>query len=213
MARRPRWVRRQVIELLLAAPRRTNELAETIGVSVPAVSRHLRVLRDRKLVDRVDVEGDGRGRQYQLDPTRLVALSSWLGGGHWTDTLPETSGDADGNEFLARVGGFLDAFAESDTALFERHLATDVELVFPGSPQRWDKRSTVASVAGHAPYVEWRISDSSLRELAPGLTLVTTTVAVRTTEGANAVPVVQSMVFDDTGNPWTLRFVQQSSAC
>lgn len=68
-------------------------------------------------------------------------------------------------------------------------------------------------MAGHAPYVEWRISDSSLRELAPGLTLVTTTVAVRTTEGANAVPVVQSMVFDDTGNPWTLRFVQQSSAC
>lgn len=204
--------RRQVVELLAKAPRRTNELAETIGVSVPAVSRHLRVLRERDLVDRVDVEGDGRGRQYQLNPARLATLASWLGGNHWADTLSGTSRDPDVNELLTRVGGFLDGFAESNTAFFERHLAADVELVFPGTPQRWGRASTIASVAEHAPYADWDISEYSVRALSPDLTFVTITVDVRTIEGAEALPVVQSMLFDDSSDPWTLRFLQQSPA-
>lgn len=204
--------RRRVIELLIEAPRRTNELAEAIGVSVPAVSRHLRVLRERDLVDRVDVEGDGRGRRYELNVDRLAALYTWLGGTHWTDELAGASSDPDVGEYLARVGGFLDGFAASDTEFFERHLAADVELVFPGSARRWDKKSTLANVAEHPPYVAWDISESSVRALAPGLTLVTITVVVQTTEGAEASPVVQSMVFDDTSSPWTLRFLHQSTA-
>ncbi len=204
--------RRQVIELLVDQPRRTNELAEAIGVSVPAVSRHLRVLRERDLVERMDVEGDGRGRQYQLNPARLAALATWLGGDHWTKQLSAAAGDPDANEYLARVGGFLDGFAESDASFFERHLAADVELIFPGSPTRWNRESTIASVAGHAPYVAWDISDSSVRALGAGLTLVVITVAVRTTISDDAVSVIQSMVFDDNHDPWTLRFLQQSPA-
>jgi len=204
--------RRRVIELLVEGPRRTNELADVIGVSVPAVSRHLRVLRERSLVERLDVEGDGRGRRYQLNPDRLAPLASWLGGDHWATQLPAGAGDPDAEGFLARVGGFLDGFANADTSFFERHLAADVELVFPGSSTRWDKASTVASVAGHAPYVAWDISESSIRALGGGLTLVVITVAVQTTVNETAAPVVQSMVFDDTSDPWTLRFLHQSPA-
>lgn len=204
--------RRQVIELLIDEPRRTNELAASIGVSVPAVSRHLRVLRERGLVERVDVEGDGRGRQYQLNPARLAVLASWLGGGHWTAQLSATAGDPDSEEYLRRVGGFLDGFADSDIGFFDRHLAADVELIFPGSLTRWDKESTIASVAGHAPYIAWDIADSSVRTLGAGLTLVIITVAVRTTTSDDATSVVQSMVFDDNEDPWTLRFLQQSPA-
>ena len=115
-------------------------------------------------------------------------------------------------QYLARVGGFLDGFAESDASFFERHLAADVELVFPGSPSRWNKESTIASVAGHAPYVAWDISESSVRALGAGLTLVVIAVAVRTTINDAAVSVTQSMVFDDNHDPWTLRFLQQSPA-
>ena len=106
--------RRQVVELLIERPRRTNELAEAIGVSVPAVSRHLRVLRERELVDRVDVPGDGRGRLYTLNPPRLETLASWLGSNHWTKKLSATATDPDHSVFLGRVGGFLDAFANAD---------------------------------------------------------------------------------------------------
>ncbi len=204
--------RRRVIELLIDEPRRTTELAEIIGVSVPAISRHLRVLRERGLVERVDVEGDGRGRQYQLDPARLTTLASWLGGGHWTTQLGSAADDPDTNEFLTRVGGFLDGFAESDPSFFERHLAADVELIFPGSATCWNKESTIASVAGHAPYVAWDISDSTVRPLGAALTLVVITVAVRTAANDDATPVVQSMIFDDNSDPWTLRFLQQSPA-
>ena len=204
--------RRQVIEMLIDEPRRTSELAEAIGVTVPAVSRHLRVLRERNLVERIDVEGDGRGRMYKLNPARLGTLAQWLGGNRWAAQLPNAAQTPDGKEYLARVGGFLDAFAQSDASFFQRHLGDDVQLLFPGSPTRWDKASTVASVSGHAPYVAWEISESSVTTLAAGLTLVVVTVEVRTTASNSAVPVIQSMVFDDSQDPWTLRFLHQSSA-
>ncbi len=205
--------RRRVVELLVEAPRRTNELAESVGISVPAVSRHLRVLRDRGLVVRVDVEGDGRGRRYELAPECLDSLASWLGGHHWSRALPNAALAPSGDDlgvFLERVGGFLDAFAASDSGFFERHLADDVELYFPGASDPWDKASTVASVEGHAPYVEWAITRSSVRILAPGLTMVVVGTVVRTAAAAGGTPVVQSMIFDDRNDPWLLRFLQQS---
>lgn len=204
--------RRKVIELLVEAPRRTSELAAALGVSVPAVSRHLRVLREQEVVERVDVDGDARGRRYQLDTRRFEALGSWLDGNRWRERLATASDDASVNEYLARVGGFLDGFAQSDVSFFERHLDADVELVFPGSSVRWDRASTIASVEGHAPYIAWDIVDSSVRSLGTGLTLVVITVSVQTTVSVDAATVVQSMVFDDNRDPWTLRFLQQSPA-
>jgi len=167
-------------------------------------------LRERDVVERLDVEGDGRGRQYRLNPSGLSAIAEWLRGEHWTTQLSAASGDPEASEYLARVGGFLDGFAQSDASFFERHLSTDAELIFPGSSARWDKASTVASVVGHSPYVEWNISDTDVRPLGDGLTLVVATVVVRTAAAAAPASVVQSMIFDDSHDPWTLRFLQQT---
>lgn len=202
--------RRCVIERLANGPARTNELARAVGVSVPAVSRHLRVLRENGLVERSDVDGDGRGREYRLELAGLSVVADWIESDRWATRLASRSSDPIAAEYLARVGAFLDAFAASDADYFERHLSPDAELVFPGAATRWDRDSTVASVADHAPYTEWKVSDSTVRSLGGDITLVVVKVAVRTATSHATESVVQSMIFDDSGDPWQLRFLQQT---
>jgi DNA-binding transcriptional ArsR family regulator len=70
--------RRRVVELLREHPRRAGELAEAFGVSAPAMSRHLRVLRTRGLVEEERVDDDARVRVYRLRREPFDALSLWL---------------------------------------------------------------------------------------------------------------------------------------
>lgn len=58
--------RRRIVELLRVRPRRAGELAQEFSVSVPAVSRHLRRLREAGIVADARVPGDGRVRVYSL---------------------------------------------------------------------------------------------------------------------------------------------------
>lgn len=67
--------RRQILDLLVDAEVTAGELAAAFPVSRPAVSRHLRVLREAGLVR---VRGDGRRRLYALDPRPLRELDTWL---------------------------------------------------------------------------------------------------------------------------------------
>ncbi|HEX4212888.1 MAG TPA: metalloregulator ArsR/SmtB family transcription factor [Candidatus Dormibacteraeota bacterium] len=70
--------RRQVVELLGASPLRASEIAERAGMSRPAMSRHLRMLRLSGLVE-VDLsDQDARARTYRLRTERLLALRAWL---------------------------------------------------------------------------------------------------------------------------------------
>lgn len=67
--------RREMLRLVLDGERTVNELAERVGVSQPAASQHLRVLREAGLVrGRVD----GRRRLYRVDPEGLERLRSEL---------------------------------------------------------------------------------------------------------------------------------------
>ena len=67
--------RRQVFERLKSGPRAVGALARGMPVSRPAVSQHLKVLKDAGLVaDRPQ----GRNRVYYLDPHGLGALRRWL---------------------------------------------------------------------------------------------------------------------------------------
>ena len=67
--------RRAIFERLAERPRAVVELAGEFPVSRPAVSQHLRVLKDARLVsDRAD----GNRRIYQVDPTGLGALRADL---------------------------------------------------------------------------------------------------------------------------------------
>ena len=67
--------RRQVLERLAVGPRAVGEIAEGLPVSRPAVSQHLKVLKEAGLVsDRQD----GARRIYAVDPKGLGAMRAWL---------------------------------------------------------------------------------------------------------------------------------------
>jgi DNA-binding transcriptional ArsR family regulator len=75
--------RRAIFELLARGPCSVQELAEQLPVSRPAVSQHLKVLRDGGLVV---AQAEGTRRIYRLNPDGVAALRAWLDG-VWSDAL------------------------------------------------------------------------------------------------------------------------------
>lgn len=67
--------RRAIFERLADRPRAVGELARELPVSRPAVSQHLKVLKDARLV--VD-RPEGTRRIYGLDPSGLAELRGYL---------------------------------------------------------------------------------------------------------------------------------------
>lgn len=75
--------RRSVLEKLRAGPQSVGALAEQLPVSRPAVSQHLKVLKEAGLVkDR----SEGTRRVYYIDPDGLGELRRWLDE-FWDDAL------------------------------------------------------------------------------------------------------------------------------
>jgi DNA-binding transcriptional ArsR family regulator len=75
--------RREVFERLRGGPRAVGELADGLPVSRPAVSQHLRVLKEAGLV--VD-HRHGTRRLYEVAPDGLLGLRDWFDG-FWSDAL------------------------------------------------------------------------------------------------------------------------------
>lgn len=75
--------RRAIFELLARRPYSVQELADALPISRPAVSQHLRVLREGGLVVS---EAEGTRRIHRLDPAGVTALRAWLDG-VWSDAL------------------------------------------------------------------------------------------------------------------------------
>ncbi|MEQ1565298.1 MAG: metalloregulator ArsR/SmtB family transcription factor [Myxococcota bacterium] len=71
-------VRRGTVELLRGQPRPAGELARALSLSAPAMSRHLKVLRQAGLVEADTAEGDARVRVYHLRPEPFGELGSWV---------------------------------------------------------------------------------------------------------------------------------------
>ena len=67
--------RRRILSLLRERERSAGELVTRLGLAQPSVSKHLKVLREAKLVT---VRGDGARRVYSLRPEPLAALEAWL---------------------------------------------------------------------------------------------------------------------------------------
>jgi DNA-binding transcriptional ArsR family regulator len=67
--------RRELLRLLIDGELSAGELAGRFPVSRPAISRHLRVLREAGLVR---ARTDGKRRLYALDPRPLRELDDWL---------------------------------------------------------------------------------------------------------------------------------------
>ncbi len=67
--------RRQIFERLAAGPRSVGALAQGLPVSRPAVSQHLRQLKEAGLVTD---HTEGTRRVYRIDPAGLGAIRQWL---------------------------------------------------------------------------------------------------------------------------------------
>ena len=67
--------RRSILDLLRDSERSVGELVAVLGVSQPAVSKHLRVLREAGLVT---ARSDAQRRLYRLRPEPLRAIDEWL---------------------------------------------------------------------------------------------------------------------------------------
>ncbi|MGZ8311043.1 MAG: ArsR/SmtB family transcription factor [Allosphingosinicella sp.] len=78
--------RRRMLELLGHGPLAAGAVAGAFELSAPAVSQHLKILREASLV-RVAV--DGQRRIYSLDPEGLAEVDAWIGRvrGFWKGRL------------------------------------------------------------------------------------------------------------------------------
>lgn len=81
--------RRRAVELLGRRPRRAGELAEALGLPAPAMSRHLRQLKQSGLVEETHPEFDARVRVYALRNGAMADLKKWLADTErmWSDQL------------------------------------------------------------------------------------------------------------------------------
>jgi DNA-binding transcriptional ArsR family regulator len=88
--------RRAILARLAGGEATVNELAEPFRISLPAISRHLKVLEQARLIDR---ERDGSFRRCRLRADRLAEASDWLRfyERFWTESLDRLA------EHLART--------------------------------------------------------------------------------------------------------------
>jgi len=67
--------RRRILDLLAASERPVGELVEELELTQPAVSKHLRILREAGLVE---VRGEAQRRLYSVRPEPLRTIDEWL---------------------------------------------------------------------------------------------------------------------------------------
>jgi DNA-binding transcriptional ArsR family regulator len=81
--------RRRAVDLLRQRPLRAGDLAASLHLSPPVMSRHLRVLRECGLVEETHPTFDARVRIYALRPEPMAELKAWLEETErlWTDQL------------------------------------------------------------------------------------------------------------------------------
>lgn len=95
-------VRRRILELLVEGERTAGEIGAVVQrefhISQPAVSQHLRVLRDGGLTR---VRPEGTRRLYAVDPAPLREVAEWVDRyrRHWTESFDSL------DEHLARMQG------------------------------------------------------------------------------------------------------------
>jgi DNA-binding transcriptional ArsR family regulator len=83
--------RRQILDLLRAGERPAGDLVESMRLSQPGVSKHLKLLREAGLVS---MRPDGQRRMYRLEAAELAALDAWLKPfrAFWADRLDALEG-------------------------------------------------------------------------------------------------------------------------
>lgn len=67
--------RRAILSLLATSERSVTEIEQTLSMSQPSVSKHLRVLREAGFVE---ARVDAQRRVYRLRPEPLMEVDAWL---------------------------------------------------------------------------------------------------------------------------------------
>lgn len=70
--------RRRIVTLLSGGPKRAGELAAEVGMSAPAISRHLRVLLSALVIADERLDEDARARVFRLKPESIKTVQAWL---------------------------------------------------------------------------------------------------------------------------------------
>ena len=70
--------RAEIVQMLSRGEKTASEIHAAFSIAAPAVSRHLRVLREAGLVEERRPESDRRVRLYALRPEALEELAAWL---------------------------------------------------------------------------------------------------------------------------------------
>ena len=89
--------RRHILDLLRERPRTVTELVGSLDLSQPGVSKHLRVLREARLVR---VRQEAQRRWYEVDPAPLAEIDAWLEPyrAFWSGRLDALERHLDGKE-------------------------------------------------------------------------------------------------------------------
>jgi DNA-binding transcriptional ArsR family regulator len=95
LAEPTRW---RAVELLSTAPLRAGELADAVGVTPPAMSKHLRVLLEAGVVADERSAADARVRLFRLRTESVVALRARLDQlqAHWDEQLASFKAHVEG---------------------------------------------------------------------------------------------------------------------
>ena len=67
--------RQRIVEMLASGPLCAGDIAERFAISAPAISQHLKTLREAKLVR---VTPQAQKRVYELNPEGVLALAEWV---------------------------------------------------------------------------------------------------------------------------------------
>jgi DNA-binding transcriptional ArsR family regulator len=86
----------QILDLLRGRERSVNEIVTAVGMSQPAVSQHLKVLREAGLVRS---RADAQRRLYSIDADGFREVDAWLAGFRkfWADELNSLERHLDAN--------------------------------------------------------------------------------------------------------------------
>jgi DNA-binding transcriptional ArsR family regulator len=87
--------RQEILDLLREGERAVGELVDHLALSQPAVSKHLRVLKEAGMVE---ARTAGQRRLYRIRPEPLAELDRWLAGYRqlWTTHLDRLEGHLEG---------------------------------------------------------------------------------------------------------------------
>jgi DNA-binding transcriptional ArsR family regulator len=202
----------RILDALRAGPMRTADLSGATDMTPAALSRHLNLLRTAGVIARRDVDGDGRGRADELRPAALDVLAGWLRSTSWAAELAAASDQPRTRELLARMGGFLDAFATADVGFFARHLRADAVLIFPGMSEPVDKQACLDAVASHSPYKRHDIRGEPVVRLVGAATSVITVTADEAAAADDGARLTFITAVIEESDPWQLAHLQWTPA-